>query len=115
MTGVQTCALPILDRALELAQIAHQQIPEDPQIGDTLGWIYVQKNLPQVGVPYLEASASKLPRDGDVHFHLGTAYMQNGEPARARTALTKALALGLRPDDETAARTLLNTLDSAQG
>jgi hypothetical protein len=70
-----------------------------------------QFNPPQIGVPSLEASASELPGNGDVHFHLGTAYARNGEPARGRTALT----LGLNPDDETAARTLLSRLDSARG
>ena len=104
-----------LDRALELAQIAHQQIPGDPQIGDTLGWIYVQKSLPTTGVPYLEASANKLPNSGDVQFHLGTAYAQTGEPEKARSALTRALSLGLKSDNEAVARTLLRQLDPKKG
>src|SRR5207302_5648431 len=34
-----------LDTALTLAQRARQGAPQDPNIADTLGWIYIKKNL----------------------------------------------------------------------
>ena len=104
-----------LDKALEFAQIAHQQVPGDAQIEDTLGWIYVRKNLPATGIPYLESSAGKLPKDATVQLHLGTAYVQAGHPDKARTALTRALSLGLGSGDENSARTLLRQLDVTKG
>ena len=96
-----------LDRALDLAQIAHQQIPDDAQIKDTLGWIYVRKNLPATGIPLLEASAQRQPENAEVHYHLGIAYAQTDDADKARPRLTKAIALGLNAENEAAARAAL--------
>ena len=104
-----------LDKALELAQIAHQQFPEDPQIGDTLGWIYVRKNLSSTGLPYLEASTRKQPDNAEFHFHLGTAYARTGDPENAKRALTRALSLGLRGSDASEARSTIQALDAVRG
>ena len=41
-----------LDQALQLAQTAHQTLPEEPAVNDTLGWILVQKDMAARGVPY---------------------------------------------------------------
>ena len=34
-----------LDMALQLAQAATRRVPEQPEIQDTLGWIYYKKGL----------------------------------------------------------------------
>jgi uncharacterized protein HemY len=34
-----------LTQALTLAQKANQKLPQAPEIADTLGWIYLKKNL----------------------------------------------------------------------
>jgi tetratricopeptide (TPR) repeat protein len=104
-----------LDKALEFAQVAHQQVPGDPQIEDTLGWTYVRRNLATTGLPFLESSAGKLPDDAAVQFHLGAAYAQTGNADKARTALTRALSLGLASEDADAARTLLRQLSPTKG
>jgi tetratricopeptide (TPR) repeat protein len=82
-----------LDEALALAQAAQQKLPNEPNISDTLGWIYVKKNLVSSALPHLEAGAKGLPNHPEVHYHLGMAYVQTGDWARAKTSLQRALKL----------------------
>ena len=82
-----------LDQALQLAQTAHQALPQEPSVSDTLGWIFVQKDMADRAVPFLEASAKNAPNDPTFHYHLGTAYLKAGDADKARGSLKKALAL----------------------
>src|SRR5262249_38511065 len=90
-----------LDEALQLAQTASQARPGNRIVADTLGWIYVKKNQPAMGIPHLEASAARMPTEPQFHYHLGMAYFQAGEFDKAKRALTKALEL--KPDFDGAA------------
>ena len=90
-----------LDEALQLAQTAYQLLPAEPNVNDTLGWIYYRKNMAAQAIPYLETSAQKDPNQVWFQFHLGMAYVQSGDFVRARKALKQALAL--KPDFEGAA------------
>jgi tetratricopeptide (TPR) repeat protein len=90
-----------LDVALQLAQTAKQQLPESPEVADTLGWIYVKKGLATLAVPQLEQAVSKVPTNPVYHYHLGVALAQAGQHARGKQALERAL--GLKLDDASAA------------
>jgi len=90
-----------LDEALQMAQNAHQILPESPQVNDTLGWVYVRKNLGQLALPYLESSVKARPADPSALYHLGVAYIQTDDRDKARAALNKALSL--KPDFDGAA------------
>jgi tetratricopeptide (TPR) repeat protein len=87
-----------LDEALQLAQTAQQQLPDEPNVNDTLGWIYYQKKMVTQALPHLESSVLKAPNDPSHHFHLGMAYVQTGDWQKARESLKKAFAL--KPDFE---------------
>jgi len=80
-----------LDEALQLAQIALQQLPDEPHVNDTLGWIYYRKDMAGRAVPYLEASVQKNPNDPTGYYHLGMAYVRNGDLEKGRQALQKAV------------------------
>jgi tetratricopeptide (TPR) repeat protein len=80
-----------LDEALQLAQTALQQLPDEPHVNDTLGWIYYRKDMAGRAVPYLEASVQKNPNDPTGYYHLGMAYVRNGELDKGRAALQKAV------------------------
>jgi len=82
-----------LDRALELAQTARQQHPEDVDVADTLGWIFVKKKLAMSAIPLLESSAKAKPNDPVIQYHLGMAYKLSGNKLDARRALGRALEL----------------------
>ena len=82
-----------LDVALSYAQTAREQKPDDPNIADTLGWIYYKKNAYLLAVNLLKEAADKLPNEPVVQFHYGMAQYKNGNAAGARTALQTSLKL----------------------
>jgi uncharacterized protein HemY len=59
------------EKALQLAQTAKQEAPEDPRVSDTLGWILYKRGVYQRALALLKDSASKLPDNPQVQYHLG--------------------------------------------
>src|SRR6185436_9693567 len=84
-----------LDVALDLARTAKREAPEDADVDDTLGWVYVKRKLANLAVEPLERSVKKDPANAQFQYHLGVAYLQSGDKTKAREALDRALALGL--------------------
>ena len=82
-----------LDVALQLATTAKQRLPDDPNVDDTIGWIYYKKDMASMAVRSLEESLKKRPDTADVLVHLGLAYAKLGENAKARAAFERALKL----------------------
>jgi tetratricopeptide (TPR) repeat protein len=85
-----------LDVALQLAQTAKRQLANNPEVDDTLGYIYYKKNLPSLAIPPLRASAEKDPHNAVYHYHLGLALGRNGDKQSAIKSLSRALEL--KPD-----------------
>jgi tetratricopeptide (TPR) repeat protein len=85
-----------LDRALDLAQEAKTQLPENASVADTLGWVMHKRGMHSAAISYLkEAEAGTDPNDasiGIVRYHLALAYEANGETDSARDALARALS-----------------------
>ena len=82
-----------LERALELAQMAKQQLPDDPSVSDTLGWVYVRSGLPSLGERHLKDAVRAAPTTALYRYHLGIAHQQQSQLRSARTELTQALTL----------------------
>jgi tetratricopeptide (TPR) repeat protein len=82
-----------LDVALQLAQIAHSELPQNPEVKDTLGWAYYRKGLVAFAVRTLNDAVMMQPDNPVFHYHLGMAHAANAEDARARAALERALKL----------------------
>ncbi len=82
-----------LDVALSLATTAKQQLPDDPAISDVLGQVYTRKNLPGVAVRHLQEAVRAAPDNAVYRFHLGTAYLRDGQIKPARGELTRALQI----------------------
>jgi tetratricopeptide (TPR) repeat protein len=79
-----------LEKAYDLARKARDLQGSDPAIADTFGWILSKRGDYQQALAILQESASKLPDNPEVQFHLGmTAYMM-GQTDVARVALQKA-------------------------
>ncbi len=87
-----------LDIALQLAQTARSQSPEEPSMIDTLGWVYYKKEMLPLAVTSFQQAVEKSPGNPTYHFHLGLAHAKAGEDAKARKALEQALKL--RPNFE---------------
>jgi tetratricopeptide (TPR) repeat protein len=93
-----------LDVALQLAQTAKAQLPNEPHVSDTLGWIYYRKNLAASAIPHLESSVQIDPSDPTTHYHLGMAYKQAGQTEKAKKELQRALGFKTAFEGEAEAR-----------
>ncbi len=62
----------------------------NPMLVDTLAWLqYKMKNYPQA-ISLLESALKKNIEMPELRYHLGMAYLKNGEPSKAKVELTKA-------------------------
>jgi tetratricopeptide (TPR) repeat protein len=95
-----------LDVALQLATTAKQNLPNDPSVDDTLGWIYYKKDMPALAVKPLQESLRKRPDNAETLFHLGLTYAKLGDKARARDTLERALKLDPKVGGDEARRVL---------
>ncbi len=85
-----------LDRALELAQQAKEQLPDDANSADTLGWVLLKRGVPSAAIGYLEEAAERFPADaaevqGIVRNHLAEAYEKNSEASKAVSESKKSV------------------------
>jgi tetratricopeptide (TPR) repeat protein len=79
-----------LDQALTLAQRAKQMMPTVPEVSDTLGMIYLRKNLSDDAIDIFKGLVTKNDR-AIFRYHLGMAFSQKGDKPRAREELHRAL------------------------
>jgi tetratricopeptide (TPR) repeat protein len=80
-----------LDQALTFAQRANQKLPQAVEIADTLGWIYLKKNLPDNALEIFKNNVTKAPNNSTYRYHLGMALYQKGDKVHARQELQTAL------------------------
>jgi tetratricopeptide (TPR) repeat protein len=96
-----------LDQALTMAQRARQKLPASSDIADTLGWIYIKKNLSEDAVRVFADLVQKAPQDYHFHYHYAMALMQKGDRVTARKEFQIALENHPSREDETKIRDLL--------
>jgi tetratricopeptide (TPR) repeat protein len=82
-----------LDMALQLATSAKPKLPNDPDVDDTIGWVYYKKDLASLAVGPLEESLKRRPDNAEVLYHLGLTHAKLGNKDKARAALQRALVL----------------------
>ena len=87
-----------LDQALAYAQRARRARPDDLDVQDTLGFVYIQKNLTDDGLRVLRDVVNRKPENPTFRLHLALALYQKGERALAKKELQAALRS--RPDDK---------------
>jgi tetratricopeptide (TPR) repeat protein len=104
-----------IGKAYELAQKAREILPDNPNIGDTLGWILFEKGDYPRALTILEDSAEKAPAEAEIQFHLGMAHYVLDEEDAARVALQRAVASPQEyPNkDEARSRLAVLNMDSA--
>ncbi len=95
------------DKAYEMANKARQLQPADPHTADTLGWILFKRGEYTRALGLVQESASSLPAEPEVQYHLGMIHYMLGEEEPARVALQTA-AQGTKefPGKEEVARRL---------
>ena len=96
-----------MDEALKFAQIAREGAPEDPNVADTLGWIYYKKGLIDTAYPLIEDASRKLQKNAAVRYHHGMVLSKKGKTREAVAELKAALAIDAKfPGAEEAKKTL---------
>jgi tetratricopeptide (TPR) repeat protein len=80
-----------LDQALTRAQRATQLLPKYAEVADTLGWIYLKKNLSDQAIEIFKRNVAQQPNSSTYRYHLGMAWYQKGDKAQAHQALVEAL------------------------
>ncbi len=96
-----------LARAFELAKRAREEMPSDPSIADTLGWIAYKQGEYEWAASLLQESARKILHP-DVHYHLAMALQRTGNHSEAKISLQKAIELGLSSEKAAEAKAIID-------
>jgi len=99
-----------LDQALTMAQRALQKVPSSAEIADTLGWIYIKKNLSDDAVRVFKGLSEKDPSNPTFHYHFGMALLQKGDRPSAKKELETAMKDNPSKDQAAQIRELLTKI-----
>ncbi len=102
-----------LDDALTKATRAKQAMPELPEVSDTLGWIYLKKNLPDAALDVFKALVQKVPNSSTFRYHLGMALNMKGDKPKAIKELQEALKYNPSKEERDAIQQMLNRLNAS--
>ena len=89
-----------LDGALDLAQRAFRASPNDPNISDTLGLIYVRKKLTGQALQLLRDLVTRAPEQPLYHLHFAMALYDAGDKEQAKKELATALTKKPSPHEQ---------------
>lgn len=81
-----------LDQALTMAQRAVQRAPASLDLNDTLGWVYIKKNLSENAVHIFSDLVQKDPNNPTFHYHYAMALAQKGDKPSAKREYESALS-----------------------
>lgn len=90
-----------LDRALAYARTAQQQVPAFPDTSDTIGLIFLKKNMPVDAVAEFKKLTEAAPENPLYRYHYALALHQQGDLANALIQCRSALKN--KPDAKTEA------------
>jgi Tfp pilus assembly protein PilF len=93
-----------------MVQTALKALPSSPDIADTLGWIYIKKNLSDDAVRVYKDLVQKDPNNAIFHYHFGMALLQKGDRPSAKRELEKAIEDKPSKDDDVKIRELLQRI-----
>jgi tetratricopeptide (TPR) repeat protein len=99
-----------LDQALTLAQRAKQLLPNLPEVSDTLGWIYLKKNLSDNAISIFREIVAKVPNHTTYRYHLAMALSQKGDKPQAIKELNEALKHSPPKDEKDKIQALISKL-----
>jgi tetratricopeptide (TPR) repeat protein len=99
-----------LDDALTKAQRAKQLLPDLTEVSDTLGWIYLKKNLTDNAIEIFRDLVNKVPNQAVFRYHLGMAYSQKGDKTHALKELQDALKYNPTKEDRDKIQQLITRL-----
>jgi tetratricopeptide (TPR) repeat protein len=107
-----------LQEATELAQEARAARPDSAEVADTLGFVYMRRNLAEAALVQFDAaldlSEPESPAWATAQYHRGLALRELGRQEEAVTAVEQALASGADfPESKDAHRVLAELANAA--
>ena len=99
-----------LDQAMTFAERAKKKIPNNPDISDTLGFVYYQKNLNSEALQIFRQVVQESPHNATFRLHLAMALSRQGDKQGAKTEAEKALKDASQPDEQNRIRSFVNQI-----
>jgi len=81
-----------LTQAMTYATQAKQRLPNFLEVTDTIGWIYLKKNIPEQAVDEFKQLVAEAPLNPIYHYHYAMALNQKGDSVSAKAQCEIALA-----------------------
>ncbi len=81
-----------LDEALRLITTASQKVPKQPNLADTLGYVYLKQNKVSSALQVFGDLAQQYPTNATFRFHHALALIQSGSKEQARKELEADMA-----------------------
>jgi tetratricopeptide (TPR) repeat protein len=98
-----------LDQALTYAERAKKLAPKNPEVSDTLGFIYYQKNLNVAALRELHSAVDSNPNNATFRLHLAMALLKSGDKTAARSEAGRALQLA-SPDEQNKIKSFMSQI-----
>jgi len=103
-----------LDRALELAEKARDQLSDRPEVADTIGWIHYKRKSYSTAKRNFNAALASRPKEPIFHYHLALAdYEENNFP-KAIQGMKTALQLGLAEKESRHASSIIKDSEDVE-
>ncbi len=99
-----------LDQAMTFAERAKKQVPDSPDISDTLGYVYMKKNLNSEALRILKQIVQQHPNNPTYHFHLAMALLKQGDRRGAKEEAQKALDNSPQQEQESKIRSFVSQI-----
>jgi tetratricopeptide (TPR) repeat protein len=80
-----------LQQAQSLAEHAKKRAPNSPDVADTLGYVYFQRNLNSEALQIFRQDVEQFPQNSTFHLHLAMALLKQGDKQGARDEAAKAM------------------------
>ena len=99
-----------LDQAMTFAERAKKRAPNSPDVSDTLGYVYLQKNLNAEALRIFQQVVQDRPQNPTFHLHLAMALLKEGNKQGARDEAQKAMKTASEPDVQNKIRSFVNQI-----
>ncbi len=88
------CMLADTQQSLDFAaRLALGELPDHPDVNDTMGWVYYQRGQAGRAIPFFQRVLDLAPENAIVDYHLGLSQTREGLVSEARISLDRALEL----------------------
>jgi uncharacterized protein HemY len=99
-----------LDQALTFAERAKQRVPDNPNISDTLGYVYYKRDLNTEALRIFRQIVQDQPENSTFRLHLAMALLKQGDKQAARSEAEKALKSASQPQQQSEIRSFVSQI-----